>query len=492
MFAKATKNFLKYIDAGGELIPVSSLNDSDKAQLLSVVSKKRRFWFWQKPKYHFPSLTCMLSDVLVENKAVKPVVVESEFVRYEETCGDVIRGNIGADVGALHMSVAGVECIESQSSFGTLRKQEVDLQHLMKDVQERRIEMQHPFISQLHENRNDVLCVLKEKIVTTQTCVMTEHTQAGEAVGGHIGIKGKVVKVSVNENGKFMKDENTLLEIPAPTVIAFGVVELYVKQDGRFEFCLLSEKQGGFEKENVLSKYDYDDIDSGKDLDLKRKVVQSNVSLTFLKQDLLEFAEPFLVLDEIPEAQRLDLYKAMCEILYDVQTVALLQSMVDEICSGYKPSLTALDELKSSQRKQAQIILHFAGYNIQNGNFIEPAKKDVLAALHILLSSLNELSESTLAILGACCDLQLLPALNALPNITSDKGLCPRTDPLLLDIIDQGKFHIAQRLFALSNLNLEINEQNVHVSTTNQPGFLPLILYIAVSGLNALWRNLKL
>ncbi|CAJ0922935.1 unnamed protein product [Ranitomeya imitator] len=73
MFAKATKNFLRDIDAGGELISVSSLNDSDKAQLLSVVAKKKRFWCWQKPKYQLSSCACLLGDVLTEEVAVKPV-----------------------------------------------------------------------------------------------------------------------------------------------------------------------------------------------------------------------------------------------------------------------------------------------------------------------------------------------------------------------------------------------------------------------------------
>lgn len=57
---------------GGELIPVSSLNDSDKAKLLSVVAKKKRFWWWQKPKYNFSSCACLLGDVLMDDKPVKP------------------------------------------------------------------------------------------------------------------------------------------------------------------------------------------------------------------------------------------------------------------------------------------------------------------------------------------------------------------------------------------------------------------------------------
>uniref|UniRef100_A0A8C5ME22 Gasdermin E n=1 Tax=Leptobrachium leishanense TaxID=445787 RepID=A0A8C5ME22_9ANUR len=489
MFAKATRNVLRDIDAGGDLISVSSLNDSDKAQLLSVVSKKRRFWCWQKPKYHFASLTCMLSDVLTDIKAVKPVVVESEFVTYVGTSGDVIRGNIGADFGNVHMNAAGMGYVESQSSFGALRKQEVDLQHLMKDVRERRIDLNHPFIKQLLENRNDVLCVLKEKIVTTQKCIISEHTQTGEAFGGNLGVKAKAVKVSVEENGDFRKDENTVLEIPPPTAIAFGVVELYVKGDGHFEFCLLSEKQGGFEREHV-ENYEYDVVDGVKVL--HRKAFASNVSLAVLKQDILEFTRPLSVLEDVPEIQRRDLYKAMCKIFYDAQTLTLLQSLVEEICSGHKPSLTLLDQLKSSHRIQAQIILRLAGYDVQSENIMQAAKTPVLAALHVLLSSLDEMSETALALLGVCCDLRLLPALHVLPRIASDEGLCSRTDPALTDLVDPGKFHVVQRLFASSNVKLEMNEGAIRAATTSHPGYEPLALFIAVSGLTSLQRNVTL
>lgn len=70
MFSKATRNFLKEVDAEGNLIAVSNLNDSDKLQLLSLVTKKKRFWCWQKPKYQFLSIT--LGDVLTEDQFLSP------------------------------------------------------------------------------------------------------------------------------------------------------------------------------------------------------------------------------------------------------------------------------------------------------------------------------------------------------------------------------------------------------------------------------------
>lgn len=79
MFAKATRNFLKEVDAGGDLISVSHLNDSDKLQLLSLVTKKKRYWCWQRPKYQFLSAT--LGDVLTEGHCLSPGTISCEAHR---------------------------------------------------------------------------------------------------------------------------------------------------------------------------------------------------------------------------------------------------------------------------------------------------------------------------------------------------------------------------------------------------------------------------
>ncbi|KAG8573141.1 hypothetical protein GDO81_012304 [Engystomops pustulosus] len=417
MFAKATKNFLRDIDAGGELISVSSLNDSDKTQLLSVVAKKRRFWCWQKPKYFFSSCACLLGDVLTEEGPVKPVVVESEFVKYEDKYSDTIQGNVDAEFVAIQGNVGGSEKVESQFSFGTLRKQEVDMQHLMKDVQ-------------------------------------------------------------VTESGN-VKDENTVLEIPPPTAIAYSVVELYVKHDGHFEFCLLSEKQGGFEKKlserSICTSSGFCDSRSLCDFD----VVDG-------------LRDRFAVFQELPESQREELYNLLCEVLDDGQTVAQLQTVVEEICLGSKPGLPFLSELKSPQKEHVQKILSLVGYDLHNQKPTQQCKKHLMAAFHVLTSALDEMPDTALTIFGACCKLHLLPALCALPNITSDEGLCSRTEPLLSDLIDQGTFQIVQRLFSLCNMKLEMNEKVMCAITFKDPGFLPLVLYIALSGFHALIKNLRI
>ena len=50
---------------------------------------------------------------------------------------DFVQGSIEASFGKISLGAGGKGYVENQSSFGNLRKQEVDLQQLMKDVKDR-------------------------------------------------------------------------------------------------------------------------------------------------------------------------------------------------------------------------------------------------------------------------------------------------------------------------------------------------------------------
>ncbi|XP_041421887.1 uncharacterized protein LOC121394559 isoform X1 [Xenopus laevis] len=47
----------------------------------------------------------------------------------------------------------------------------------------------------------------------------------------------------------------------------------------------------------------------------------------------------------------------------------------------------------------------------------------------------------------------------------------------------------AQKRLALSNMKLEIKEDSIYAATAEDPGFLPLILYIAIAGLHLLKKD---
>uniref|UniRef100_A0A8C3T3L8 Gasdermin E n=1 Tax=Chelydra serpentina TaxID=8475 RepID=A0A8C3T3L8_CHESE len=466
MFAKATKNFVRETDCGGDLIPVSRLNDSDKLQLLNLVTKKKKLWCWQKPKYHF--LTVTLNDVLTEDKLIKPVVVESDFVKYEGKFENFVRGSIETSFGKINLGAGGKGFVASQSSFGNLKKQEADLQQLMKDLKGRTINLNNNLLQQVLGRKHEVLCILTEKIVTTQKCLVSEHIQTEEKYGGVVGLHTKIVKVSVSENGNVRKDSNVVLEIPAPTAIAYGVIELYIKRDGQFEFCLLDEQEGGFERENTEgSPYPYslpfrdssflyqpDTVDSDRHSG-DRNIIPSDTSLSVLKQGITRNA------------------------LFDYTT---------DIYTGEEPDFTYLKELKPPQQQNITDFLQQVGYSLQN----ELLQKDQLhykglfSAAHILISAVAELSDYTLALLRACCDIQIVPALCCLPNVTSADGTLTLRDPALAPLTDTGRFHIVQRLFALSNINLEMMESSMKAVTMKEPSFFPFILYIILYGFYAL------
>ncbi|XP_061226296.1 gasdermin-E [Neopsephotus bourkii] len=499
MFAKATKNFVRETDSGGDLIPVSHLNASDKLQLMSLVTKRKKFWCWQKPKYHF--LTVTLSDVLTEDKPIKPVIVESDFAKYMGKFEDSVQGSIETSFGKISLEAGGKGYVENQSSFGNLRKQEIDLQQLMKDVKDRTINLNSSLLQQVMERKREVLCILREKIITTQKCTITEHIQTEEKISGVVGCSTKTVKVSVSESGSMMKDSSVILEIPPATTIAYSVIELFIKHSGQFEFCLLDEQQGGFEKESTegstcphsalfrdaLFLYQPDAVDNDVYSGAK-KLIPSGASLSVLKQDLSWLKAQFQPFVKLPEDKRRALYKTLCELLLCEEMVTALEDVVDDICTGDKPDLK---ELIPAQQRDLLDFLQLIGCRLQKELLqkCQPQDEELFSAAHLLISAISELPDCTLVLLRACCDLQVVPALCYLPNIAAADGTVALSSPLVATLTDRGRFDVVQRLFTSSNIQLEMTESSVKAVTMKEPRFFPLVLYVALYGFSALGGN---
>ncbi|CAK7306964.1 GSDME [Vulpes lagopus] len=493
MFAKATRNFLKEVDAGGSLIAVPNLNDSDKLQLLSLVTKKKRFWCWQRPKYQFLSVT--LGDVLTENQFLSPVVVESDFVKYESKFQNHVSGTIETALGKVKLNIGGKGLVESQSSFGTLRKQEVDLQQLIRDSTERAINLSNPVLQQVLERKNEVLCVLTQKIVTTQQCVISEHVQIEEKCGGMVGIQTKTVQVSAKEDGNITKDTNVALEIPASTTIAYGVIELYVKLDGQFELCLLQGKHGGFELERsdsvFLDHLPFREFAYGDMPDAGLGSSALDGPLDVLKQATVLLEKNFHPFVELPKQQQTALSDILQAVLFDEELLVVLEQVCDDVVRGLSPPLAIPGELKPPQQQDLMAFLSLVGYRVQGGC---PDQEDAISnqklfsAAHFLVSALAEMPDNVAALLGACCRLQIIPTLCHLLRALSDNGVSDLENPDLAPLKDMERFMIVQRLFALADMNLERLQSSVKVVTQKDPNILPLILYISLNGLCALGR----
>ncbi|NXR87819.1 GSDME protein, partial [Hypocryptadius cinnamomeus] len=505
MFAKATKNFVREADSGGDLIPVSHLNASDKLQLLSLVTKRRKFWCWQKPKYHF--LTVTLSDVLTEDKPIKPVIVESDFAKYMGKFEDFVQGSIETSFVKFSVGAGGKGYVENQSSFGNLRKQEVDLQQLMKDVKGRTIDLNSSLLQQVIERKREVLCILREKIITTQRCTISEHIQTEEKVSGVVGCTAKTIKVSVSENGSLMKDSSVILEIPPATTIAYGVIELFVKHNGQFAraryfLCDVTEEIQLLQSDSVRKhpwvmsfrvsqKSPVVHLPGGLENGPVAWLRKGSLFIfhCFLGKDLSRLKTQFQPFVKLPADKQRALYKTLRELLLHEEMMTALGDVLDDICTGDRPDL---EELKLEQQRDLLDFLQLLGCSLKSELLLQkyqPQDEELFSAAHLLISAISELPDDTLVLLRACCDLQVVPALCCLPNVASADGTVALSSPLVATLTDRGRFEVVQRLFASSNINLEMAESSVKAVTMKEPRFFPLVLYVALYGFHALGGN---
>ncbi|XP_012576204.1 PREDICTED: non-syndromic hearing impairment protein 5 [Condylura cristata] len=469
MFAKATRNFLREVDSGGNLIAVSNLNDSDRLQLLSLVTKKRRFWFWQRPKYQFLSVT--LGDVLIEDQSLNP-------------------GQHPADDGC---ALTGLERELDLPSLSVVEREKHlwlgTAGHLSKSAP-RKINMKNPILQQVLESRNEVLCILTQKIVTTQKCVISEHMQIEEKCGGMVGIQTKTVQVSAMEDGNVIKDTNVVLEIPAATAIAYGVIELHVKLDGQFEFCLLQGKHGGFEQERSVCVFmerlpfrelEYHDMPDG-----------GQRPLSIFKQATPLLERNFHPFVELPEQQQTALSDVLQAVLLDAELLVVLDQVCDDVVFGLSPPQEMLGELKSPQQQDLMAFLRLVGYRMQ-GQCLGPqdvvSNQKLFFLAYFLVSALAEMPDDAALLLGTCCKLQIIPTLCYLLHALSDDGEADLEDPALAPLKDTERFGITQRLFASADMSLERLQSSVKAAVQKDPHLSPLMLYISLSGLCALDRG---
>uniref|UniRef100_A0A8C7X4P4 Gasdermin Eb n=1 Tax=Oryzias sinensis TaxID=183150 RepID=A0A8C7X4P4_9TELE len=234
MFALATKNFVDEVDKKGLLIPVSSLNHD--IHLLTVVVKHNQFWFWKKPNYVPTDFT--LNDVLTGDNPIK-AVTETNFLKYSGTFSDTTQASVNAELSNAGVrSVTGKGSSTLKSSFGDLKKEEVELQKLLDDLKDRfvftvripnTVEMRSP------NSRRDLCPTIKL------------HTE---------------LEHQLNTNST---NSNVTIEIPISTTLAYSVSELMIHQDGRFDLCVTSDTDGGYETDSVVGSESLD-LQKGEEL----------------------------------------------------------------------------------------------------------------------------------------------------------------------------------------------------------------------------------
>ncbi|XP_051262766.1 gasdermin Eb [Dicentrarchus labrax] len=468
MFATATRNFVEEVDNGGLLIPVSSLNDT--IDLLTVVVKRKRFWLWQKPKYIPTDFN--LNDILTGDTPIKPGVIEADFIKYNGTYGDNIQGSVDANFAHSNVNLQAKDSSKLQSSFGSLKKEEVDVQKLLRDSKDSVLDMSHSLVQQTKEKPKQAFGIVKERIVTTQPCSVIEEVQQGGQCGGGLSLCGpKNSKVSLKENGSLSKDSNVTMEIPIHTTIAYTLIELEIKHDGRYEMCLMSYTSGGFEVDGPAWKRLFGA--SGAPVDASDN--------SHLRQQLEELSEHFQLLSALPVSTRSSLLQQITKVMEDREAVSSLQNVLDQMCLGQRPP----PDNTESPKQNIQAILDLLPQSGQVESTQAGQSTPVLTALHLIVSAMDEMTNDCLAVLGMCCSFTVLQALELLVQCVSRKGELPLSSAGLAALTED-VYEKAEHLFASSNVSLRRDGDTVKTEINHQPGNLPLVLCIAVRGLATL------
>ncbi|XP_041637339.1 pejvakin [Cheilinus undulatus] len=239
MFASATKNFVKQVGDTGRLIPVPSLSEADRYQPLSLVTRKRKRHFWKKNKY--ASTPFSLKDILVGEKEITAGVSSYQLLNYEDKSDVALNGRLGNhlinDVG---FNISGSDSVAVKASFGIVTKHELEVPTLLRELNSRKVDLDHCLVRQSKESGRSVLCVVVESIRTTRQCSLTVHA----------GMRGTTMRFQIDD-GRNPKGRDKAIVIPAHTTIAFSICELFVRLDGRLDLCVAPESQGGFEREQT-------------------------------------------------------------------------------------------------------------------------------------------------------------------------------------------------------------------------------------------------
>ncbi|XP_055771378.1 pejvakin-like, partial [Salvelinus fontinalis] len=221
MFAAATKNFVKQVGDTGRLIPVPSLSEADRYQPLSLVTRKRKRHFWKKTKY--ASTPFSLKDILVGEKEITAGVSSYQLLNYEDKSDVALNGRLGNhlmnDVG---FNISGSDSVAVKASFGIVTKHEVEVPTLLRELNSRKVDLDHCLIRQSKESGRSVLCVVMESIRTTRQCSLTVHA----------GMRRTTMRFQIDD-GRNPKGRDKAIVIPAHTTIAFSIFELFVRLDGR-------------------------------------------------------------------------------------------------------------------------------------------------------------------------------------------------------------------------------------------------------------------
>ncbi|XP_049606553.1 gasdermin-E [Syngnathus scovelli] len=451
-FSKATAKFVRQVDPEGSLIPVSCMNDSSKLLPMALVVKHKRVWFWQRPKYQTTDFN--LSDLLLGDEVLIPDVSKRQFLTYVGVYGNKVTGKVDVEI----VSAEAQGSSKLLSDFGKLDKEEVNVKKLLQDSNKRLMNMEHELVQQL-EKRSDVLAVVKERILTTAVCTVTQTQKEQCALRAMLRVLGKLgadIKASIESN-----HSNVSLKIQPDFVIAYSVLELEIKKDGHFELCLHPGKIGGFE--TIMDRA----WSSEDDLCVVDGLCADGIIPEEQPQQNGSSVEDLAPLAALSQPNRQALFHELQAILTNRMTLSHLQSYLEELCFGKTPDT-------AQQEKELDSV---------DGTFAS------LNAVLLLVSALEELPDETLSLMRGS-QPEFLEAFSTLLNLMEESSRRLSFGFLPTPLVEQQAFQQADKLLSSIGVTLFVENNQLWLEMEKKEVQL-LVLRLSTYGLSLLCSGQK-
>ncbi|XP_056597090.1 gasdermin-E-like isoform X2 [Triplophysa dalaica] len=461
MLDKAIKQLVRQSDPDGDLIP-ASFNDSRKLELLAVVWKKPKTWFFGKDKYRVTDFD--LNHLLEKGcRPIEPERKEGEFLKLNATYQNYGSGSV--EVGDEALNVTGLGSSKLHFSFDTLGKEYMDIPKLLEDSQGRKVDLSHGLIKQFLKGKL-LLTLLKERIFTT--CESTISYSGQEQGSCSSTLKGHSKMMSMKAKGELKRNSDQIMTIPARTVVAYSVIKMMISSDGYIELCF---EPDGIESDDISEDPDYSEVDGPWGL----QKIEEGCSISSLKTALLDVQTRFCVLTDLTSECRSTLLLNLREILLDQTSLSVLVDRLEVLRRGE-------DQLLQNEfEDENDIICEVLELLSEPDN-----SEQILVAMHKLLSAIEELTDDGLQLLESFCSPEGLRSLQDLVNLlmANSEPLSKDTIPVFLQKEDT--FHRVVDLFKSCNVLLKREDDLMFADVTCEKGFLPYVLCIAISGLSCL------
>ncbi|XP_072105539.1 gasdermin-A-like [Mobula birostris] len=357
MFKKAVQQLINQIDSGGDLIPMTSVYDSEKFKPLCLVCRRTGGPFWRKAKYSCTEFK--LKQILIDDDSL-PTAQQNDlsfqFSKSLDMKGCVVVNNYP------HIANKMCETIVLKG----IKQVYVDVPELVQSLETRKLGRSWEFVKKNYSGR---LCVVTETLICVQPLTLKKANKK------QLGLNMTLFDI-VPAGAEYHLATGSVQCIPEGSVLAFKVWDLTVAKDGTL--CLSNPK--------------------------KQSQTESWMSVDSTEVGGIEgfgICGELQCLDDGLKQHLLDL---MCQIIEDSTLLSILSDVLSDACAGMDYNLSELNKLEEGRREIGENLLAiWSEEQLKNA-----AEDQLVKAVSFLLAALEDLSSATLQLLVKSLKMQIL------------------------------------------------------------------------------------